>query len=148
MSPKVSHIGLVVRDLELSIRFWTQVMGFAEVHRTDVRAEGVRTAMLAGDGAGSTSLELIEPIEKDDLTNPIARRLHHAGEGFYHLAVIDEDAAARARLLASDGAAVIERPPAELGTALAGRVRAGAARHVVHPRNANGVLIEVLQQAG
>lgn len=149
MSLMISHVGIVVHDLEASLRVWTQVLGFAEVHRADIHAEGVRTAMLAAaGGSGSASIELIEPIDKTDLTNPIARHLHRAGEGFYHLAVVDDDASARARLLASHGAAVIERPPAELGAALAGRVGVDAPRHIVHPKSANGVLIELLQRAG
>lgn len=148
VSLKISHVGVVVRDLEASVRFWTETLGLVEIHRSDIHAEGVRTVMLgAATDPSPAFVELIEPIDKDDLSNPIARHLQRMGEGFYHLAVIDEDAAARAELLVSRGAAVIERPAAELGPALAGSVDADAPRHIVHPKCANGILLEVLQRA-
>lgn len=148
MSASISHIGVVVRDLDASVRFWTEVVGLVEVHRAKVEAEGVRTAMLAAAaGAAGTLVELIEPIDKMDTANPIARRLQREGEGFYHLAIIDGDAPGKAGLLASRGVTVVERPPAELGASLVGRVGVEANRYIVHPKSANGVLVELLQRA-
>jgi hypothetical protein len=46
------------------------------------------------------SIELMEPVDKTDMSNPVARRLAKSGEGFYHLALVTEDVEASGNALA------------------------------------------------
>jgi hypothetical protein len=83
------------------------------------------------------SVELMEPIDKSDMSNPVARRLARSGEGFYHLAVVTDDVAAAGRVLAARSLPLIDRPPVGAG-------RQG--RWLVHPKAANGVMIEGIEE--
>lgn len=132
-----SHVGIVVNDLEKAVGVWTEVFGLIEVERMAVESEGVRSAFLSTGAAygEGTCIELIEPIDHGSQDSAIARRLAEHGEGVFHLAFRTPDAAAAAASLAEAGLRAIELPPA--GTDPAPRV-------VVHPKAANGILIELL----
>jgi methylmalonyl-CoA/ethylmalonyl-CoA epimerase len=146
VSRRITHIGVVVHDLEAAVRLWTESYGFRKVERIDIDAEGVRTAMLSlGGSPGEMSVELIEPKDKADMSNAIARKLAREGEGFYHLAMTVDDIEASGNSLEARGATVIERPPASLVEHLKRFVDPEADRRVVHPKFSNGVLIELLQ---
>lgn len=132
----VSHVGVIVDDLESAVTRWTEVLGFLEVDRLDVPEEGVRSVYVsAGPGRGEGPvIELISPIDPDDRSGAIARRLADDGPGLFHLAVFADDPAAEAQRLRDAGLTVYDIPPA--GDA--------AVRAVIHPRSADGVLIEIL----
>jgi methylmalonyl-CoA/ethylmalonyl-CoA epimerase len=132
-----SHVGIVVKDLEKAVGVWTAVFGLTEVERMTVETEGVRSVFLSTGAAygEGTCVELIEPIDHDSQDSAIARRLAQQGEGVFHLAFRTPDAAAAAKSLTEAGLQAIELPPA--GSDPAPRV-------VVHPKAANGILIELL----
>lgn len=147
MNQQITHIGIVVNDLDSAARYWVEVLGFEETHRTVIGEEGVRTVMLsASGGRGDTAVELIEPIDKESMDNPIARHLAQKGEGFFHLAIIVSDLVTKEAILKGRGATVLQRPPATLGMALADIVDPGAPRLIVHPKCSNGIMIELLQR--
>ena len=139
MINRISHVGIVVEDLDQAIELWSGAFGLEVRQRMEVAVEGVRNALLAPPGAaeGSFFIELMEPVDKDDRTNAIARRLAAAGEGVYHLAVATEDVVASGDELAARGLQILKLAPVVDGQ---------AGRRVVHPKSANGVLIEILQE--
>lgn len=146
MNRKILHIGVVVHDLEAAIAVWEKNFGFKERHRVDVAEEGIRTAMLSPTGAlDEMAVELLEPMDKNDMGNPVARRLARSGEGFYHLAMTVDDLDSAGRALGARGITVIERPPATLGSAFPGVIAHDSCRQIVHPKFSNGILIELLQ---
>ena len=134
----VSHIGVVVHDLEAAIKTWTEGLGFEVTSRGEVAVEGIRNALISppGAAAGSFFIELMEPVDKSDQNNAIARRLASAGEGFYHLAYRVGDIASESEQLESSGLRTVPLP--ELSPGAPGRI-------VVHPKSANGILIEILE---
>jgi methylmalonyl-CoA epimerase len=137
MAGRVSHIGVVVNDLDRAVKLWSEAFALKVVHRLEVPAEGVRNALLSPSGTlDETYIELMEPTQKDDMDNAIARRLATAGEGVYHVAMISEDLTASEDALTACGLTVIRRPPAASATSI---------RLVVHPKSANGVLVELLE---
>lgn len=83
----------------------------------------------------TTCIELVQPLQPDDHSQPIARRLAEVGEGVFHLA------------FRADGASLTRR---HLDTLSVPHVDLGPAGHETHPRtvirpgSANGVLIEIL----
>src|ERR1035437_2966260 len=80
-------------------------------------------------------IELMEPTNKADLTNAVARRLAQAGEGFYHLALRVDDVEGTGKTLVGKGLTLIERAPVAEGAKL---------RWVVHPKSSSGVLVELI----
>jgi methylmalonyl-CoA epimerase len=132
----LSHLGIVVHDLDKAVALWTEVFGYTEIERQHVELEGVRNAFVShGPARGeAVVIELMEPLDKEDMTSPIARRLAEAGEGIFHVAVFSDDPAATSEKLKAAGLRVIDRPPVWPGE---------PARAIVHPKSANGVLLEV-----
>lgn len=137
MIQRISHIGIVVRDLDAAVRLWSERFGLKPFQRVEVAVEGIRSVLLSAGGTpDEMAIELLTPIDPDDMGNAVARRLAEKGEGFYHLAVEVDDVEASGPALAEHGLRVLERPPALDGLKL---------RWLVHPRSAHGVLVELLE---
>ncbi|MDV6247188.1 VOC family protein [Rhodococcus opacus] len=132
-----SHVGIVVHDIDAAVSLWTEIFGLRVVDRFLVEAEGVQSVMLSTAGAHgeSTCVELISPLADAETPGPIARRLAENGEGVFHLAFRISDSAESARALRARGI-----DPVVLLPAGPDNVR----RLVVHPKTANGVLLELL----
>jgi methylmalonyl-CoA/ethylmalonyl-CoA epimerase len=136
MIKRIGHIGVVVEDLEQATRFWCEAYGLKKYAEYETDVEGVRACLLSVSGApGEMSIELIEPLNKSDMTNAISRRLAKKGEGFYHLAVHVEDVESSSERLRDKGLEVLHRDPVEGHT---------GERWLVHPKSSNGILVEGL----
>jgi hypothetical protein len=134
MLERISHIGVLVHDLEAAARAWQDNYGLVRYLDYVADCEGIKACLMSPGGTREEmSIELIEPLDKTDMGNPLARRLAEQGEGFFHLAVIAKDVAASGARLAALGLKPIVRPPVP---GLTGE------RWLVHPRHANGVLVE------
>jgi methylmalonyl-CoA/ethylmalonyl-CoA epimerase len=135
---RISHIGVVVNDIEAALHVWCDGLGFKPFSEAHFEVEGIRSVFLSLSGrSGEMSVELMEPIDKTDMRNPVARRLAKSGEGFYHLALVTEDVAASGKVLAARSLSVLERPP------VAG---ASQGRWLVHPKSANGIMVEGIEE--
>lgn len=134
---RLSHVGLIVHDLDRAVTDWCDRFRMVVVDRDVVEVEGVRNAFLSTDLAApdSAHIELIEPLDKDDMSNAIARRLATNGEGLYHAAFLVDDPELEADRLRSVGVEVIDLAPVGDGE---------RSRAVVHPRSANGLLLELI----
>jgi methylmalonyl-CoA/ethylmalonyl-CoA epimerase len=136
MATQITHIGVVVRDLDAAVQLWSENFGMKEFHRAEIAVEGIRSAFLSPHGTPDEMyIELMEPTNKADLTNAVARRLARKGEGVYQLALRVEDVEGTGKTLADKGLKVIERAPVGQGAKL---------RWVVHPKSSNGVLVELI----
>lgn len=133
----MSHIGVVVDDLERAVQEWCTRYGLVLLGEEVVEVEGVRNAFVSPGPPREQAacIELIEPLDKSDMSNAIARRLANSGEGLYHVAFFTDDPAAASEQLREHGVTVIDREPAGEGQ---------PPRAVVHPKSANGLLIELL----
>lgn len=134
MIKRMSHIGIVVHDLEAATKFWCETYGLQKYSEYETEVEQLKAVLLSVSGKpGEMSIELLEPLDKTDMSNPVARRLAHAGEGFYHLAVQVDDVEASGRALQEQGLEVFMRAP------INERARG---RWLVHPKSSNGVMVE------
>ena len=132
MLKKIVHIGVAVRDLEASVRLFTDLYQRGPVHREEVRDQKVLTAMFSSDGP---SLELLQATDHE---SPIARFIEKWGEGIHHVSFEVDDIETELQRLSSLGFVLIDKPP-----------RPGAGGYLVaflHPRSTNGVLIEIGQR--
>lgn len=134
MIKRISHIGIVVNDLEAATKLWTEVFGLVKYAEMEVAVEGIKNVMLsAGGTANEMSIELIEPLDKTDMNNALARRLAKQGEGFYHLAVDVGDVETTGDTLRDAGLQVIDRPAISDDY---------TPRWLTHPKSSNGVMVE------
>jgi methylmalonyl-CoA epimerase len=138
MFKRMSHIGVVVADLDRAVGEWTERFGLREVERIEVELEGVRSAFVSPGGGRkeTTCVELIEPLDKADMSNVFAKYLAERGEGLFHAAFTVDDPAAAGEQLREKDVRAIDLPPAGEGE---------GPRVVIHPKSANGLLIELLQ---
>jgi len=132
---RIDHVGIAVADLDAAITFYTTTFGMRCVH-TEVNADqGVREAMLAV-GDGESMLQLLAPERPD---SAIAAFLDSRGPGIQQLAYTVADiteACAAARAL---GLRLLYDQP-RTGTA-------GSRINFIHPKDAGGVLVELVQPA-
>ncbi len=124
----IDHIGILVRDLEASLRFYTQTLGLMA---TAIESRSEPPIRMAYVQAGSVRLEL---IEASDPSRTMVRYLPRQEPGIYHVGLRVDD-------VDTDFAALQQRGVATIDT-----VREGDAMRVafLHPDAAGGVLIELV----
>ncbi len=104
------HTMLRVKNLDASVKFYTDLFHMKELHRNDVPAGKYTLAFLGyGDEASNTVLELTYNYGQDDG--------YQVGTGFGHLAIAVPDAYASVEALRAGGAKVTREPgPVQHGT--------------------------------
>lgn len=132
---RIDHVGVAVRDLDAAKQFYERAFGLHPVHEESNDEQGVREAMIAVADSGSC-IQLLAPLRDD---SPIAKFLDRSGEGIQHMAYTVTDVAAAADHLRSVGVRLLY-DPAKPGTA-------GSLINFVHPKDAGGVLVELVQPA-
>ena len=127
----VGHIGILVRDLEQSVRLYQELFG-AVLHEVKVVEEqGVRVGML-GFPQGP-HIELLEPLPNSRMAAALEKR----GEGVQHISFDVDDMERDLEALKEKKVSLIDENP-----------RQGVEGIVafVHPRSVNGVLVELCQK--
>ncbi|MGB5370152.1 MAG: methylmalonyl-CoA epimerase [Flavobacteriaceae bacterium] len=129
---KIEHIGIAVKDLEASNALFEKLLGAPAYKTETVDSEGVRTAFFA---AGPNKVELLEALHGD---SPVAKFLEKRGEGVHHIAFLVDDIVAELARLKKEGFVLLNEVP-----------KKGADNKwvaFVHPKSANGVLVELCQE--
>jgi methylmalonyl-CoA/ethylmalonyl-CoA epimerase len=132
---RIDHVGVAVPDLDVAIDFYTRTFGLRCVHTEINEEQGVREAMLAGDG--DTRVQLLAPLTPD---STIAKFLDRSGPGLQQLAFTVADVDAAAAAIRARGLRVLY-DEARRGTA-------GSRVNFVHPKDCGGVLVELVEPAG
>ena len=128
MIQKIDHLGIAVRSLDETVKFYETALGLTCEHREEVPSQKVRTAFFC---AGEVHLELLEPTAED---SPIAKFLEKNGEGIHHIAFATDDINGQLCKAKDAGVKLIHEVPFE-----------GAAGKLVaflHPKFTHGVLTE------
>ena len=132
----IDHVGVAVPDLEAAKAWYLERLGFPCVHEEVNEEQGVREAMLAVGGSGSY-VQLLAPLSDD---STIARFLDRHGPGVQQVAYRVRDLDRLCTELRARGARLLYDEPRR-GTS-ASRV------NFIHPKDAGGVLIELVEPAG
>ena len=133
---RISHIGVLVHDADAATQLWTQAFGFKKFEDRKIEVEGIRSVFISVGGTWDEMvIEIMQPLDKSDMDNAMARRLARSGEGFYHLCIEVDDVEASGQELEARGMTVLMREPVDPGD---------APRWLVHPKDANGVMVESL----
>lgn len=132
----VDHVGIAVPDLDEAVAFYAENFGFELVHEEVNEDQEVREAMLAV-GTSGVCLQLLAPLGGD---SAIARFLERKGPGIQQLAY---------RVTSIDDAMTAVR--AQGMRLLYDEPRRGTANsriNFIHPKDAGGVLVELVEPAG
>jgi methylmalonyl-CoA/ethylmalonyl-CoA epimerase len=131
----IDHVGIAVPDLDEAIAFYAQAFGVQSVHEETNEEQGVREAMLAV-GDGETRIQLLAPLTPE---STIAKFIDRNGPGLQQLAFRVDDVEAVSATLRERGLRLLYDAP-KRGTA-------DSRVNFVHPKDAGGVLVELVQPA-
>ena len=131
----IDHVGVAVPDLDEAIAFYDRTFGVRSVHEEVNEEQGVREAMLAV-GNGETRIQLLAPLSAE---STIAKFIDRNGPGLQQLAFRVEDVEAVSATLRERGVRLLYDAP-KRGTA-------DSRVNFVHPKDAGGVLVELVQPA-
>ena len=133
----VDHVGVAVPDLDAAIEFYRTTFGLAVTHEEVNEEQGVREAMLRapGDTVGA-AVQLLAPLRPD---STIGKFLDRSGPGLQQLAYRVTDVEAAASVLRAKGLRLLYES-ARRGTA-------NSRVNFVHPKDAGGVLVELVEPA-
>jgi methylmalonyl-CoA/ethylmalonyl-CoA epimerase len=129
---KIEHIGIAVKDLDLSCDLYEKLLGSPAYKREEVSSQLVSTAFFK---TGENKIELLAATADD---SPIAVFIQKKGEGIHHIAFDVPDIYEEMERLRNSGFVLLNNEPI-----------VGADHKLVcflHPRGTNGVLIELCQE--
>jgi methylmalonyl-CoA/ethylmalonyl-CoA epimerase len=128
---RIDHIAIVVESLDAALATYRDALGMTLGRVETLPEQDVRIGFLP---SGDSEIELLEPIHPD---SGIARYLAKRGEGLHHVCLEVDDIRQTLADLKSRGIQLIDETP-----------RQGAYGRVafIHPKSANGVLIELLDR--
>lgn len=129
---KIEHIGIAVSNLEDAIKTYTELLNTPCYKTEEVVSEGVKTAFFQ---IGDSKIELLEATNDD---SPIAKFIAKKGQGIHHIAFDVTDIEAAMATYREKGFQLLNETP-----------KNGADNKLVafiHPKSANGVLVELCQE--
>lgn len=128
----IEHIGIAVKDLAASIKYYEEVFGLSCYAIEEVTDQQVRTAFFK---IGQTKIELLETTSPD---GPIGKFIEKRGEGIHHVAFAVDDVEAALRDATVQGIQLIDHLPRKGAE--------GMAIAFLHPKSTGGVLTELCEK--
>ncbi len=128
----IEHIGIAVKDLEASIRYYEDILGMTCYAIEEVKEQKVKTAFFQ---VGQTKIELLESTDPD---GPIGKFIEKRGEGLHHMALAVEGIQSALDEVKQKGIRLIDEGP-----------RAGAEGlniAFLHPKSTFGTLTEFCEK--
>lgn len=129
---EIDHVAIAVNDIEKAITYYESVFGAKVEHRETIHSDAVDEALLK---VGTSYIQLLTPTSKE---STVAKFLEKRGEGLHHVGYRVKDCAETLESVKKQGYAVLDNMPrpGSRGTTVA----------FVHPKEAFGTLIEIVQQ--
>lgn len=131
MIKRLEHIGIAVKDLDAANALYTRLLGVPPYKQEEVESEKVQTSFFQ---TGQSKIELLVGTAPE---SAISRYIEKRGEGIHHMAFEVQDIKAEMARLATEGFRILNEEP-----------KKGADNKLVcfiHPKSANGVLVELCQ---
>lgn len=128
----IEHIGIAVKNLEVSVPLFENLLNSKCYKQETVESEKVITAFFK---TGDTKIELLQDEKGDGV---ISKFIERKGEGIHHIAFEVENIRNEIARLKQAGFTVLNEEP-----------KKGADNKMVcflHPKSTNGVLIELCEQ--
>ncbi|MCW2795451.1 MAG: methylmalonyl-CoA epimerase [Nocardioides sp.] len=131
----IDHVGIAVADLDAAIAFYQDAFGMTLAHEEVNEEQGVREAMIAVGDSGSC-IQLLAPLNED---STIAKFLDRSGPGVQQVAYRVTDVKAVTAILRERGLRLLYDAPR--------RGTSGSRVNFIHPKDAGGVLVELVEPA-
>ena len=128
---RIDHVAMVVDNLEATLAFWRDGLGLELTHVDEVPAEKSQVAFLP---VGASEVELVNPTSDD---SGLKRYLEKRGPGMHHLCLEVDDIVGMLKRLKDKGIQLINEAPVD---GLGGKRYA-----FIHPKSANGVMVELYE---
>jgi methylmalonyl-CoA/ethylmalonyl-CoA epimerase len=127
----IEHLGIAVKNLEESIRYYEEVLGLTCYAIEEVADQKVKTAFFR---VGDTKIELLESTAPD---GPIGKFIEKRGEGIHHIAFAVNGLEDALSHVAEKGVQLIDETPRKGAEGL----------HIafLHPKSTYGVLTELCE---
>ena len=134
----IDHVGVAVPDFDAAVAWYRDNLGMENLHEEVNEEQGVREAMLGSPHRpeGGAQLQILAPLNEQ---STIAKFLDRNGPGIQQMAVRVTDVEAVMAHLAANGQRVLYPEPR--------RGTAGSRINFVHPKDAGGVLLELVEPA-
>lgn len=134
----IDHVGIAVADLDATIKWYHDQLGMIVLHEEINEEQGIREAMLSVRGApvGSAQIHLMAPLDEN---STIAKFLDRRGPGLQQLAYRVSDIDLLTERLREQGVRLLYETPR--------RGTADSRINFIHPKDAGGVLIELVEPA-
>jgi len=132
MVNKIEHVGIAVKNMDDANILFEKMLGVPSYKMEAVESEGVLTSFFQ---TGNNKIELLVATNPE---SPIAKFLEKKGEGIHHIAFDVDDIEDEITRLKKEGFVLINEVP-----------KKGADNKWVvflHPKNTNGVLVELCQE--
>jgi len=131
----IDHVGVAVADFDAAVALYRDVLGMTLVHEETNEEQGVHEAMMAVGDSGSC-IQILAPLTP---ASTIAKFLDRSGPGLQQLAYRVTDIDAVCATLRERGVRLLYEQP-KRGTA-------NSRINFVHPKDAGGVLVELVEPA-
>ncbi len=130
---RINHIGLATASMDAALNVFRDGLGLEEAGGDYVESDAVRVSFLP---LGEARLELLEPVGEE---GPVQKFLANRGPGIHHICLEVDDLAGMLKRLTERGVELIDPQPR--------RGAHGTLVAFVHPRAANGVLVELVESS-
>lgn len=128
----IEHIGIAVKDLDEANEVYAKLFGKPSYKTEVVESESVKTSFFK---VGNQKIELLEGLHEESI---ITKYIEKKGEGVHHIAFEVDNINQEIERLKQEGFVVLSDTPKQ-----------GADNKLVvflHPKSAQGVLIELCQE--
>jgi methylmalonyl-CoA/ethylmalonyl-CoA epimerase len=134
----IDHVGIAVPDLDAALTWYAENVGLVSTHEEINEEQGVREAMLSVPGSpdGATQIQLLAPLNEN---STIAKFIDRSGPGLQQLAYRVTDLDAISTHLREQGVRLLYDAPR--------RGTADSRINFLHPKDAGGVLVELVEPA-
>jgi methylmalonyl-CoA/ethylmalonyl-CoA epimerase len=127
---KINHVAILVENIDEALDFWRDQLGLVVSHVEEVASQASKVAFMP---VGEGEIELVQPTEAD---TGLAKYLEKRGEGMHHLCIETDDLEGMLLDLQEKGVRLINEEPIDLP---------GRRMAFIHPKSANGVLVELYE---
>jgi methylmalonyl-CoA epimerase len=133
MYKKISHVGIVVKSIEESSKFYTNGLGWKTEGIEEVLDQKVKVCFFT---IGESRIELVEPTDQN---SGVYKFLEERGykDTVHHIAYEVDDIEKELENLKAKGIKLIDEKPRKGAH--------GMKIAFIHPKSSNGVLVEICQ---
>ncbi|MDF1613175.1 MAG: methylmalonyl-CoA epimerase [Stygiobacter sp.] len=128
----IEHIGIAVKNLDESIKYYENVLGLKCYAIEEVKDQKVKTAFFQ---VGQTKIELLESTDPE---GPISKFIEKKGEGIHHIAFAVKNLSEALKEVETKGIQLIDKQPKKGAE--------GLNIAFLHPKSTGGVLTELCEK--